>query len=193
MGIKRCIIARKPPMFGNRAEENCARPMGRGCASRARRCYNIGSGYRPLGVASFLCRFRADRIETVDWLLEAGADANGLDGFGRSALMTAAALDLKDVIALLLSKGDRAGLRNDAGESALMLAAEAGGQESALLILEADPPVSGSTWSKLERMARAWGMKKLGGVVASRKDARAIREAAKTPRKLKNVAGAARL
>lgn len=98
-------------------------------------------------------------------LIERGADVNALSGdpsgkTGQTALMTAAAKGLADVVAVLLAKGATVDARNSAGETALLLSAGGYGKapaEVARLLLDAGADVDARSNSGATALIRAAG------------------------------------
>lgn len=96
-------------------------------------------------------------------LIERGADVNALSGdpsgkTGQTALMTAAAKGLADVVAVLLAKGATIEARNSAGETALLQSAGGPGQTSvevARLLLDAGADVDARSNSGATALIRA--------------------------------------
>ena len=64
--------------------------------------------------------------ETIEKLIESGADINSANSVGKTALMIAVEGDNLDSVVLLLSRGAKTNIRTDAGCTALTFAAENG-------------------------------------------------------------------
>src|SRR5256714_7519984 len=76
--------------------------------------------------ARFFHAARDGDVGLLSELLDAGADVNAQHTDGGTALMTAALYDRPEVAAVLLRRGAEAGLHNDAGWTALLIAERKG-------------------------------------------------------------------
>jgi ankyrin repeat protein len=84
-------------------------------------------GNRP-GKLAYRSRQPGDSLEAVKVLLDAGADVNAADWTGNTPIHVAAQLGANDVIQLLAKWDAKLDAKNDAGQSALDLVANAGGR-----------------------------------------------------------------
>ena len=72
--------------------------------------------------------------DVVQWLLDAGADVNAKDTWGRTALMKASLNGHKDIVQLLIEAGADVNVKDNDGRTALMCASLYGHKDIATLL-----------------------------------------------------------
>lgn len=92
---------------------------------------------------------RLGRVSQLSMLLDRGIDPDTVDAFNNSLLIIAARENHPDVVELLVTRGARISYRNEAGDSALMLASLRGNQAIAERLLYAGAEVNHEGWTPL--------------------------------------------
>lgn len=92
---------------------------------------------------------RLGRVSQLSTLLDRGIDPDTVDAFNNSLLIIASRENHPDVVELLVTRGARISYRNEAGDSALMLAALRGNEAIALRLLHAGAEVNHEGWTPL--------------------------------------------
>src|SRR5690554_832937 len=92
---------------------------------------------------------RLGRTQQLSQLLDRGIDPNTVDAFNNSLLIIAARENHGDVVDLLVRRGARISYRNEAGDSALMMAALRGNVDIVTRLLYAGAEVDHEGWTPL--------------------------------------------
>lgn len=92
---------------------------------------------------------RLGRVSQLSTLLDRGIDPDTVDAFNNSLLIIAARENHPAVVELLVTRGARISYRNEAGDSAIMLAALRGNHDIVLRLLNAGAEVDHEGWTPL--------------------------------------------
>jgi len=106
------------------------------CASPRVSMY-LDQAIGPTKTTALICAAQAGREDVATVLMDAGAEVDACDKFGRTALMFAAANGEATLIAPLLARGADANLRAENGWTSLMFACALGQHEAVAVLLEA--------------------------------------------------------